>query len=147
MKLLGYDIKEENKGYFGVRRCTECGNNLRDVDLTVLSKCFYILGIPIKTVEQKHFLVCKNCKASLHLNTKMWKYYATYLNERFSKRTTDEILNTLSTMNKDLVKNGINLNSEDEAFLPSLDLIYKKMVEKYGTWQNVEEIISVFYQF
>ena len=45
MKFFGEEIKEIDKGYFGVRRCTVCDEKLRDVNLVELQQNFNIFFI------------------------------------------------------------------------------------------------------
>ena len=88
----------------------------------------------------------KEISAFMEIEESLWNYYSTYINKRFTKSTTDEIVGTLSNMNKELKNSGIKLNLDDESCHQSIDLIYNNLVKKYSTWQNVEEIISVFYK-
>lgn len=146
MKFFGEEIKEVNRGYFGVRRCTICGEKLRDVNLVELYPTFNICFIPIKKRACKRILVCQECKAFMEIDESLWNYYASYINQRFDKSTTDGIIKSLADMNNALKKDGVNLKLEDEWAQKSIDLIYNSLVEKYGVWQNVEEIVSVFYK-
>lgn len=146
MKFFGKDIKQINKGYFGVRRCNVCNNELRDVELVELYAVNRVCFVPISQRLLKRILVCKHCNAYMEIDDKLWGYYNTYYNQRFSKATTDSIVSMLTTMNKDLEKNGIKLGIDDKQSEKSLDLIYKSLTEKYQVYQNVEEIISVFYK-
>ena len=146
MKIFGKEYKEENKGYFGVRRCNICNNELRDVDLVEIYAINYFCFIPISHTLVKRVLVCKHCNAYMEINNELWKYYSSYYNKRFSKDTTDSIISTLTTMNEQMEKNGVKLGIGDKISEQSLDLIYKSLIEKYHVWQNVEEIISVFYK-
>ncbi len=146
MKILGRELKEVNKGYFGVRRCTICKEELRDVDLVEIYATSYFLFIPIKNVLLKRILVCKHCKSYMEIDEKLWQYYKTYYNERFNKKTTDTIIETLTTLSNDMAQNGVKLKASDETAQKSLDVIYKGLTNKYGVCENVEEIISVFYK-
>lgn len=146
MKFLGKDIKEVNKGYFGVRRCTICNEQLRDVNLVEIYATNYVCFIPVRKALINRLLVCQNCKAFMKVDDKLWSYYATYYNHRFNKNTTDEIVNVLTALSKDMEQNGVKLDIDDESSQKSLDLIYKSLCEKYGTQENIEEIISVFYK-
>ena len=145
MKFLGKEIKEYNKGYFGVRRCTVCDNQLRDVDWAEICERTNICFVPVYKRTISHILICKTCNAYMTINDKLWKYYSKYLGERFSKGTTDEIVTTIKKVDKELQNNGVKLSVEDSSADKSLDLIYNILVEKYGCAENVEEIISVFY--
>ena len=82
----------------------------------------------------------------MELSEDLWSFYSTYYNQRFNKSTTDNIVNTLTALSKETEQNGVKLNFNDKAYEPALDLIYKTLAEKYKVWQNVEEIISVFYK-
>lgn len=146
MKFFGEEIKEIDKGYFGVRRCTICDEKLRDVNLVELQQNFNIFFIPIKRHACKRILVCQECNAFMELDESLWNYYSTYINKRFDKTTTDKIIKDLISLTTQLESEGVKLDLEDESVQQSIDLIYKSLVEKYGVWQNVEEIISVFYK-
>lgn len=146
MKFIGKDISELNKGYFGVRRCTICNDELRDVDLVEIYLTRYFCFIPVYKTLLKRILVCGHCKAYMELDEKLWKYYETYYNHRFDKATTDNILNTLNQMNKYMTDNGVKLSISDDSSQRSIDLIYKSLCEKYNICENVEEIVSVYYK-
>ncbi len=146
MKIFGKEFKEENKGYFGVRRCNICNSELRDVDLVEIYAVNYFCCIPISRTLAKRVLVCKHCKAFMEIDDKLWKYYSSYYNKRFDKDTTDDIVEMLTSMSNQMEKNGVKLEINDKFSASSLDLIYKSLTEKYHVWQNVEEIISVFYK-
>ena len=146
MKFLGKEFKEINKGYFGVRRCTICKGDLRDVNLVEITATNYFCFIPTRNIVIKRILVCQHCKAFMEIDDKLWRYYATYYNHRFNKRITDNIVNTLTTISNDMAKNGLELSTEDEASQQSLDLIFNKLCDKYNVSENVEEIVSVFYK-
>ena len=146
MKFFGKGVSEVNKGYFGVRRCTICKDELRDVNLVELCATNYVCFIPTKKVLVKRILTCSHCKAYMEIDNKFWSYYATYYNNRFSKATTDNILGMLKSMSADMEAKGVKLSMSDESSLKSLDIIYNGLIDKYGVEQNVEEIISVFYK-
>ena len=146
MKFLGKDIQEVNKGYFGVRRCTICKDELRDVNLVELYATSYFCFIPIKRTLIKRILTCSHCNAYMEIDNKLWNYYETYYNERFSKSTTDNILGLLTRMSNEMDKKGIKLKVNDDSSQKSLDVIFNGLIDKYGVEQNVEEIISVFYK-
>lgn len=146
MKFFGKDVKEVNKGYFGVRRCSICNDELRDVNLVELHVTNYFCFIPIKSEIVKRILVCSHCDAYMEINSKLWKYYETYYNDRFTKDTTDNIIGLLNAVSKEMDKKGVKLTMTDEACEKSLDVIYNGLIDKYGSEQNVEEIISVFYK-
>lgn len=146
MKLFGKDITEVNKGYFGVRRCTICKEHLRDVNLVEIYATNYFLCIPIKSTLIKRILVCTHCKAYMEIDDKLWKYYNSYYNNRFSKSTTDDIIETLSSISSQMEQNGIKLKASDETSTPSIDLIFNRLCDKYGVSENIEEILSVFYK-
>ena len=144
MKFIGTDVKEVNKGYFGIRRCTICKDELRDVNLVELYATNYICFVPTKTELVKRILVCSHCNAYMEINNKLWNYYETYY--RFSKSITDNIVGMLTRMSDEMDKKGIKLSIADDASQKSLDIIYNGLIDKYGVEQNVEEIISVFYK-
>ena len=146
MKFFGKDVQELNKGYFGVRRCTVCKDELRDVNLVELYATNYFCFIPIKSVLIKRILVCSHCNAYMEIDNKLWNYYSTYYNNRFSKSTTDNILGILTRMSSEMGAKGVKLSIGDESSQKSLDVIYNGLIDKYGVEQNVEEIISVFYK-
>lgn len=146
MKFLGKELKEFNKGYFGVRRCTICNEELRDVNLVEIYSTNYICFIPVKYTVIKRILVCQHCKAYMEIDNKLWQYYSTYYNKRFNKFTTDNIIKTLTDLSNTMEQNGIKLNIEDEASQPALDLVYNTLCEKYKVCENIEEIVSVFYK-
>ena len=60
MKFFGLDITQKNYGYFGVRRCSECGG-LKDVEYVKLKAVFRFFFIPIPLKTLKRFLVCDKC--------------------------------------------------------------------------------------
>jgi hypothetical protein len=146
MKFIGKDIKEVNKGYFGVRRCTICKDELRDVNLVELHVTNHFCFIPIKSEIAKRILVCSHCNAYMEINNKLWSYYESYYNSRFSKATTDNIVGMLTRMSSEMEKNGVKLSIGDDSSEKSLDMIFSGLANKYGVEQNVEEIISVFYK-
>ena len=146
MKFFGKDVKQVNKGYFGVRRCNVCNDELRDVELVELYAVNRVCFAPISQRLLKRILVCKQCNAYMEIDDKLWRYYNSYYNQRFNKSTTDSIISLLTTMNKDLEKNGVKLGVDDKISESSLDLIYRSLTQKYQVYQNIEEIISVFYK-
>jgi hypothetical protein len=146
MKFLGKQLTENNKGYFGVRRCTICKDKLRDVNLVEIYATNYFCFIPIKSVLLKRILVCQDCKAYMELDNKLWEYYATYYNSRFDKNVTDNIINTLNDLSSSITQNGVNLSITDTTSQQALDLIYNSLVKKYHNHQNIEEIVSVYYK-
>ena len=146
MKFLGKQITEVNKGYFGIRRCTVCNEQLRDVDLVEIHSTNYFCFIPTSSNITKRILVCNHCKAYMEINQKLWEYYSTYYNKRFDKETTDAIVNTLSSLSNEMSKKGVTLSIDDESSIESIDLIFNTLCNKYKTTQNVEEIVSVFYK-
>ena len=146
MKFFGKDISPVDKGYFGVRRCTICNEELRDVNLVELYATNYMFFIPVRQKLLKRILVCQHCNSYMEINDDMWRYYNTYYNKRFDKTTTDDIVGILTTMSQQMERNGVKLEIGNKADQQSLDLIYKSLSEKYKVWENVEEIISVFYK-
>lgn len=146
MKFFGKELKEVNKGYFGVRRCTICNEELRDVNLVEVYLTNYICFIPVHKTLIYRMLVCQHCNSFMKINDDLWRYYSTYYNKRFSKSTTDDIVNILTDISTQMEENGVKLNIDDKEAQQSLDLIYNGLIEKYKVWENVEEIISVFYK-
>ena len=146
MKFFGKDIKEVNKGYFGVRRCTICKEQLRDVDLVELYEVSYVCFIPVRKTLIKRILVCKHCNSYMEINNDLWSYYSTYYSDRFDKPTTDDIISILNDMSKQMEQRGVKLGLDNKCDQKSLDLIYNSLTKKYDVYQNVEEIISVFYK-
>ena len=146
MKFFGKEIKEVKKGYFGIRRCTICNNELRDVDLAEVHQESYLCFIPVKSKIVGRILICNHCNAFMEIDDELWNYYSTYYNKRFTKTTTDNIIFTLKKLSKQMENNGVKLNISDKSDTKSLDLIYNILTQKYGVCENVEEIISVFYK-
>ena len=146
MKFFGKSIKQIDKGYFGIRRCGICNNQLRDVNLVELQATNNVFFVPISSGKPKYLLVCQHCGAFMEINDELWKYYQTYYPMRFSKKITDDIVCTLSNLNKELENGGVKLDINDVSTQRAIDLIYKGLTEKYKVWQNIEEIVSVFYQ-
>ena len=146
MKMFGKELKEVNKGYFGVRRCTICNDELRDVELVEIYAESHMFFVPISRKLIKRILVCKHCNAYMEIDDKLWKYYDSYYNKRFDKATTDSILEILTTMTKQMEQNGVKLSIGDKTSEASLDLIYNRLAQKYEVEQNIEEIVSVFYK-
>jgi len=143
MKFFGIDVKENSKGYFGVRYCQNC-KKLMDVNLVELQgkECFFF--VPIKQTPVKRFLVCNSCGAAFELDEDLWHYYSSY-SYRFDKSTTQEIVQTLQDIEKNLKENNVKLACEDKLSEASLNMIYKNLCEKYPNPQNVEELISVYF--
>lgn len=146
MKFFGKDVKQVDRGFFGIRRCTICDEALRDVNLVELWVTTNIFFVPIKSSCEKRLLVCQKCDACMEINDDLWEYYQTYLNRRFNKATTHEIVGTLTQLDNQMRDKGVNLSIDDKSMEASINLIYNSLVEKYKTWQNVEEIVSVFYK-
>ena len=142
MKFLGTDIKTDEKGYFGVRRCTEC-NALKDVNLIEVHGIERVFFMPIKKLGLKRFLICSSCGAALEINNDLWNYYSTY--SRFDKPTTDQIVQTLKQIDLDLANQNLNLKTGTKESLSSLDMIYKNLIRKFGNPNNLEELISVYF--
>ncbi|MBO5910035.1 MAG: hypothetical protein J6Q15_00850, partial [Clostridia bacterium] len=114
MKFFGKDIKEANKGYFGVRRCTICKDELRDVDLVELYAVSYFCFIPVRKTLIKRILVCKHCNSFMEINNDLWEYYSTYYNKRFNKPTTDGIIDILTTMSQQMEQRGVKLGIDNK---------------------------------
>ena len=146
MKFFGKEIQDVNKGYFGVRRCTICNEELRDVNLVEIYATHHVCFVPVRKSLVNRILVCQHCNSYMKINNELWKYYSTYYNKRFSKATTDDIVNILTNISNQMEQNGVKLNTQDDTAQQSLDLIYKSLTEKYEVCENIEEIISVFYK-
>ena len=132
MKFFGKDIKEINKGYFGVRRCTICKGELRDVNLVEICATSYFCFVPLRSTIVKRLLVCNHCKAFMEIDSKLWEYYSSYYNKRFNKSTTDEIINTLQSISNNIEQSGVKLEIDDKTSQQSLDLLYKGLCNKYN---------------
>lgn len=142
MKFFGLDIKTNEKGYFGVRRCTGC-KTLRDVNLVEIYGVERVCFIPVKKLSSKRFLICTTCGAALEINNDLWNYYKTY--NRFDKTTTDRVVQTLEQIDNDLSKQNLDLRCEDKFSEPSLNMIYDGLIKKFGNPNNLEELISVYF--
>ena len=142
MKFFGLDVKTSEKGYFGVRRCSEC-KSLRDVNLIEINGVERFFFMPRKTHPTKHFLICATCGAALEINKDLWHYYQTY--DRFDKQTTDQVVNTLQQIDSDLNSQNLNLKCEDKSSQTSLNLIFNNLTKKFGNPNNLEELISVYF--
>lgn len=143
MKFIGTDVKKNNKGYFGVRKCQNC-NKLQDVNLIELQgrECFFF--IPYKNLQVKRFLICNTCGAGFEIDDDLWHYYSSY-DYRFDKTTTNEIVHTLTDIEKNLKANNVILNLEDGISEASINMIFDNLCEKYNNPKNVEELISVYF--
>ena len=143
MKFFGIDSKQINKGYFGVRRCSQC-NQINDVNLVDLTGTQCVCFFPIKKYPTRHFLVCSNCGAALEINEDLWNYYNSYP-YRFDKKTTDEIVATLDVIDQDLKQQGVNIKCGEEKNVNSLNMIFDSLCKKFDNPQNVEELVSVYF--
>ncbi|MBQ7880535.1 MAG: hypothetical protein IJ358_01665 [Clostridia bacterium] len=146
MKFFGKGVKGVNKGYFGLRRCSVCNDELRDVDLVEMHEVNYVCFVPVRNKIGMRILVCKQCNSYMEINNKLWEYYNSYYNRRFNKTTTDNIVKILNDMSSQMAQKGVKLNVDNKADEQSLDLIYKGLTDKYKVWENIEEIISVFFK-
>lgn len=142
MKFFGLDVKTNEKGYFGVRRCTEC-KALRDVNLVEINGVERVCFIPTKKLASKRFLICTTCGAALEINNDLWNYYKTY--NRFDKPTTDKVVQTLKQIDTDLTEQNLNLRCEDNLSQSSLNMIFNNLIKKFGNPNNLEELISVYF--
>jgi len=142
MKFFGLDVKTNEKGYFGVRRCTEC-KSLRDVNLVEITGVERMFFIPVKKLANKRFLICTTCGAALEINNDLWNYYNTY--NRFDKSTTDKVVETLQQIDSDLTDKNLSLKCDDKISQSSLNLIYDGLIKKFGNPNNLEELISVYF--
>lgn len=144
MKAFGLDVVKKDKGFFGVRQCTQCGG-IVDVNLLELTGVDRFLFIPVKKYVTKRYLSCTKCQSLFTLTDEQWNHYKTYLNHRLSKKTTDEILDKLKDINKTYLEKGIIVDIDDKVYHAALDEICDNLTKKYGHTKNLEEIISVFF--
>lgn len=144
MKCFGLDIIKNDKGFFGVRQCTNC-SKLVDVNLIELTGVDRFLFMPVKKYITKRYLCCEKCQSLFTLTDEQWAHYKTYLNHRLNKKTTDEILSTLKNINKTYLENGVVVDIDNKVYHPALDEICDNLTKKYGHTKNLEEIISVFF--
>lgn len=143
MKVFGVDVKQKNKGYFGIRKCEVCGG-LRDVNLIEVSGCEKFLCVPIKKLGIRRFLMCTTCGACFEINEDLWNYYSQY-KFRFDKATTDQVISALNSISEDLAKNDICLKFEDKASQHSINMIFNNLCKKFNNPENLSEIISVYF--
>lgn len=146
MKFFGKELKGADRGYFGVRRCTICEEELRDVNLVEIHEITRVCFIPVRKTLVYRILVCQHCNSYMEINDDLWKYYSTYYNKRFDKATTDNIVKILTNISTEMEQNGVKLSIKDKEAEKSLDLIYNSLIDKYKVWENIEEIISVFFK-
>ena len=143
MKVFDIKLKERNKGYLGIRRCTVC-RDLIDVDLILVKRKFYFLGIPLYTIGTNRCLKCKKCRAILCIDN-LWNHYKTYLKTRFNKQMTDDVINSLKEIDEGLKGQGISLNLRDEKDKKTIQYVYESLYKKYGNQKNIEEIVSIYF--
>ena len=144
MKAFGMDIIKKDSGYFGVRECSNCGK-LVDVNLLELTGVERFLFLPVKTYVTKRYLKCIHCESLFTLSDEQWAHYKSYLNHRLSKKTTEEILDTLKQINSSYQEKGIFVDIDDTTYHPALDDICDILIKKYGHKENMEELISVYF--
>lgn len=144
MKPFGLDIVKKDKGYFGVRQCTQCGG-LKDVNLIELTGVDRFLFIPVKKHITKRYLYCSGCDGLFTLSDEQWNHYKSYLHHRLSKKDTEEVISTLSNINNIYKEQGVNIDIDDKVYHPALDDICESLIKKYGHKENMEELISVFF--
>ena len=144
MKFIGDSVETTNLGYFGIRRCENCGG-FKDVDLVEIKKVFRFCFLNLKTYAVKRFLVCHTCSACFEVSPELWEFYKTYNSKRMGKQLTDEVVSTLTQINNDLVKSGTIINLDDNTCHVSLDIIHSTLSKKYGHPEYLEELISVFF--
>jgi len=144
MKFIGPDVVKNNKGYFGVRRCSKC-NELKEVNLLELKGVVRFFFLPVKTYITKRYLVCNTCQSVYEITNEQWNYYSTYLHNRLDKKTTNNVLDTLTKINNTFVDNGTFIDITKEIYHPSIDSIYEELIKKYGHKETLEELISVFF--
>ena len=142
MRLFGLDIMQKNMGYFGVRRCTECGG-LKDVEYVKLKAVFRVFGLPIPLKTLKRFLVCDKCGAAFEVSDELWDYYKTYYNKRFSKAKTDELLGILIKIDATVADNSVDY--KEKCYTTVLDMIYNSLIKKFPNGKNLEEVLSVYF--
>jgi hypothetical protein len=144
MKAFGLDVVKKDKGYFGVRQCSQCGG-LVDVHLLELTGVDRFCFLPVKIHITKRYLHCSKCDALFTLSDEQWAHYKSYLHHRLSKKTTEEILTTLNNINKVYEEQGVRIDIDDKTYHPALDDICDNLIKKYGHKENMEELISVFF--
>jgi len=144
MKFFGPDVVKKDNGYFGIRRCSGCGE-LKSVNLMTLQGVVRLFFIPIKTYITKRFLVCEKCQSVYEITDEQWKYYSTYLHKRLDKKTSDKVIETLDSINKTFVDKGTIIDITKEIYHPSIDSIYEQLIKKFGHKETLEELISVYF--
>ena len=142
MKFIGDSIETKNLGYFGIRQCEVCGG-FWDVDLIEVKKVFRFCFFAVKTYAVKRFLCCQKCNACFEISPDLWSFYQTY--QRFNKKTTDEIIDTLKRINNEFVSHGTFINLDDKIYHGSLDTIHESLAKKYGHEEYLEELISIYF--
>lgn len=144
MKFFGPDVVKKDKGYFGIRRCSSCGE-LKSVNLMTLKGVVRFFYIPIKTYITKRYLVCEKCQSVYEVTEDQWKYYSTYLHNRLDKQTTNKVIETLDNINQHFLDNGTIIDIRKEIYHQSIDSIYEQLIKKYGHKETLEEVISVYF--
>lgn len=142
MKFFGLNVKTEEKGYFGVRRCNNC-KDIKDVKLMEVTGTENMFFIPIKKLGTKRFLICEKCGAALEINEDLWNFYKTY--DRFDKSTTDQVVQTLKQIDVNLNNSNVKLDCKDKFSENSINMIYDTLFKKFGNPNNLEELISVYF--
>lgn len=146
MKIFGADVVKKEKGFFGVRKCSNC-NELVDVNYLELQGIERFLFIPVKKYITKRYLHCSKCQALYEITDEQWNHYSSYLHNRVDKNTTGEIIKTLEKINSSLLDNGTVIDVEDKLYHETLDLICDNLIKKYGHKENIEEIMSVYFLY
>ncbi len=144
MKAFGVDVVKKDRGFFGVRKCSQCGC-LVDVNLVDLVGVERFLFIPVSKYMTKHYLHCSKCECLFSLTDEQWAHYQTYLHERLPKSTTDEIIKVLDNINKTYIENGVVIDIDNSIYHPALDDICDTLIKKYGHKESMEEIMSVYF--
>ena len=142
MKLFGLDVREQNYGYFGVRKCCNC-DAIRDVTYIKLAPVLRLLGLPISLGKARRFLVCTKCGAAFDVPEELWEHYKTYYNQRYSKSKTDELLSILIKIDANIADNTVDYRNK--GYDSVLEMIYNSLIGKFGNGKNLEEVISVYF--
>jgi hypothetical protein len=144
MKIFGADIVKKEKGFFGVRKCSNC-NELREVTYLELQGVERFFFIPVKKYITKRYLYCTKCKALYEITDEQWTHYLSYLDDRVDKNTTSMIIKDLEKINSTLLNKGTIIDVEDKIYHESLDTICDNLIKKYGHKETIEEIMSVYF--
>ena len=146
MKIFGADIIKKEKGFFGVRKCSNC-NELREVTYLELQGVERFFFIPVKKYITKRYLHCSKCESLYEITDEQWTHYSSYLHNRVDKDTTSKIIKDLESINTVLKDKGTIIDVEDKIYHESLDSICDTLIKKYGHKEAIEEIMSVYFLY